>query len=556
MLAIATPGVLGAQGGAPGGASARGATIRGAVLQADSATPAPGVVVALVDSAGAEIARTLTDGGGAFSMRTAAGRFGLRALKVGYRPTSVPPFDVAAGDVREVRIVLGAQTVRLDAVRVEGESTCRIRDDSARLVATLWEQARGVLAASTLVSGADYRSVLVRYRNLVPVASRRVIDETVSVVQAAGPNGFISLSADSLATQGFIVTVGKRSEFRAPDANVLLSASFAAGHCFRIVPAPRGHADWLGVAFRPVADRRGFADIRGTFWLDRATSQLRKLEYTYMNVPATMRQDDAEGWVTFAQLSTGDWIVSQWEIHTPVTDPGSRRMPGMPDTLIGMAASGGITRSVMHDSTVLYANYRGAVTFHLVEADSLNRTALSRGAVAATDRAGYADAAGALTFTNLPPGRYTFRFRTPLMEWIGAPPSEVRYDVTDTTDAHETVKMPSRSDLLYPTCGLSQVAYGYVVGDSGQGVPFAQVDIEETRMEEVQVGISRIRRPEPARRIVHADQHGRWHTCVEPGYVTLAARVGGAVGFKHERLVPAGGGFIRVDLVAPDDRQP
>jgi hypothetical protein len=210
----------------------------------------------------------------------------------------------------------------------------------------------------------------------------------------------------------------------------------------------------------------------------------------------------------------------------------------------------------MHDSTVLYENYRGAVTFQLVEGDTLNRTAFSHGTVTATDRTGYADSAGSFTFTNLPPGLYTFQFRTPLMEWIGAPPSEVRFNVTDTTDAHETVKMPSRSDLLYPTCGLAQVAYGYVVGDSGQGVPFAQVDIEETRMEAVQVGTSRIWRPEPARRIVHADQHGRWHTCVDQGYVTLAARVGGAVGFRHERLVQAGNGFVRVDLVAPDDRRP
>lgn len=530
------------------------ATVRGVVVQADGVTPAAGVVVSLLDAEGAEVVRALSGPAGTFSIRTSAGRFGLRALRVGYRPVTLPSFDVASDEVRDVRLVLGGAAIRLDAVRVEGESSCRIRDDSALIVATLWEQARGVLAASTLTVGAEaYRSVLVRYRNLIPVGSRNVVDEYVTVVQVAGPNGFVALSADSLATQGFVVTAGRRSEFRAPDANVLLSPGFAATHCFRVTPPPREHPGWIGVAFRPAASRRGVGDILGTFWLDRESSELRKLEFSYTNVPSTMRSGDADGWVTFDRLPTGDWFVSAWTIRTPVTDPGSRRMPGMPDTLVGVANAGGITRSVMRDSVVLYENYRGAVTFALVAGDSLNPTAFSRGAVNATQRAGYADAAGSLAFTNLPSGRYEFRFSTPFMEWIGAPPTIVQLDVADTTDASQTVRMPSHTELLYPTCGLSWVVYGYVVGEGGEGVGFAQVEIGDTRMEEMQVGSARIMRLEPVRRIAHADDRGRWRACLAPGEVTLAAHVGEATGLRLTRVIPQGSGFLRVDLIAPDE---
>jgi hypothetical protein len=439
---------------------------------------------------------------------------------------------------------------------VEGESTCRISQDSARTVATLWDQARGVLAASTMNTGGDYLSTLVRYRNVVPIATHRVADEAVQVVQTLGANGFVSLSADSLATQGFIVTAGNRAEFRAPDANVLLSPAFAASHCFRVVPPPRGHPGWVGIAFEPAQRRRDYGDIRGNFWLDRLSSELQRLDFTYLNVPSNMRRDDAEGSVEFAKLGTGDWIVSRWAIHTPVTDPGSRRMPGMPDTLIGIATAGGITRSVVRDSVVLHEDYRGAVTFRLSAADSLNPTYDAVASIASSDRSGTVDSTGQVVFTNVPAGKYTFKFRTPLMEWIGAKALEVELDITDSTDAVHEVTMPGAGQVMIDACEGFPIVFGFVVGDSGQGVPFAQVEIESRRTERLDIGRSAIERLVPVTRTVRADGNGRWRTCQPPGHATFVAREGRTTGIRQERFVPPTLGLVRVDLVAPEPRRP
>src|SRR5262249_18863572 len=145
LLALALPGILAAQ--------AR-PTIRGEVVLSDSTTHARGVVIVATDSAGEESVRALTGLHGEVLLELpAAGRRGLNALRVGYKPTLVPPVAVADGESRTVRIVLGNEAVALAAVRVRGATSCRIRADSGELVARLWEQARAALAASQLDAG-------------------------------------------------------------------------------------------------------------------------------------------------------------------------------------------------------------------------------------------------------------------------------------------------------------------------------------------------------------------------------------------------------------------
>ena len=71
-----------------------------------------------------------------------------------------------------------------------------------------------------------------------------------------------------------------------PDAEVLLSPSFAAAHCFRLQAPPRGRGGPdRRHRFSPARDRRDVRDIEGTAWVDRQSAELRTLEIRYTNLP-------------------------------------------------------------------------------------------------------------------------------------------------------------------------------------------------------------------------------------------------------------------------------
>jgi len=537
---MAVPSVSRAQGSA---------TIRGRVVYADSATPAAGVVVAAADSSGREIARALTGPDGRFAVNVAApARYVLRALKIGLRPTSLPPIDIADSDTRELLVVLGTESVRLDAVRVEGETSCRISQDSAQTVARLWEQAKGALAASTMAAGGMlYESTLLRYRNYAPFDRRRVVEEFASVVETAGANGFVSLHEDSLAAEGYIVTHGPRREFRAPDAAVLLSPAFAGTHCFRVVPPPRNRPDLVGIAFRPANTRRGISDIDGTFWLGRESAELRRLEFKYVNLPPRMRRDDAEGWVEFARLPTGDWIVSRWAIRTPVNDAEAQVMRNMPARVIGMNTAGGITHSVAKDDSVIYSSAAARVTVRLIETDSLNGTFGSAVSIHGTQRTGYTDTTRAVTFANLPAGRYRLQAWTPLMLWIKADPVEHDVDVSDDDDGVVEISMPTAASTNTCAKGATFV-YGAITNSNGAPASFAGVRIDHVSSRAPVTGAADMDKRFPATQLVWADAHGRWKTCQMPGPVSFALAMRNLVGPRHSMSLMSSGGFIRLDL--------
>ena len=76
--------------------------------------------------------------------------------------------------------------------------------------------------------------------------------------------------------------------FYAPDAAALLADGFLDAHCLRTrLPAGSTSPALVGVAFEPHGTSH-HSDIRGTLWLDRATHELRTLEFTYTALPATL----------------------------------------------------------------------------------------------------------------------------------------------------------------------------------------------------------------------------------------------------------------------------
>ncbi len=329
-------------------------SVQGTLLRADS-MPAAGVIV--VASRGARdsvLARTMTNGNGRYVLTLTPGPVVLRALRIGHRPHVIAEFTLAAGARREARSVLPDDPIVLAAMTTEASSTCRQTGTAGTNVALVFEEARKALLATTLKSGdGDPLARLSIYEQARSVGSRAGSPPKLEFQEGVTIKPFQSLKPDSLAKVGYMQQDLSANVYWAPDADVLLSEPFAASHCLGLAEGTGTHAGWIGLTFRPQEFRRGFVDVKGTLWLDRATNELRRMEYTYDGLSITMQRADPGGEVEFTRLPDGIWFVSKWEIRMPrMTLP-----PGVPK-LVGLWVKGGEVWWIRRGRELLYSNGR------------------------------------------------------------------------------------------------------------------------------------------------------------------------------------------------------
>jgi Carboxypeptidase regulatory-like domain len=265
------------------GVSLAAQQVRGTVVQADGATPVGGVIVVIDGAPGERALRALTDERGVFLVSLSRpGQYSGRALRIGYQPTLIAPFLVAGQGVTPLRVVLNSAPVQLPTVAVRGADVCRGQGGDGQVVAQVWEEARKALLASGLsAETSPLMAEWVEYERTLDVTARFVRAQRARATRSATMHAFRSIAPEELAEHGYVIDAEDGTVFHAPDADVLLSDSFAASHCFRLEPSAVDREHLVGVAFRPVAERRRVSDIEGTFWIDRATSELRTLEYRY-----------------------------------------------------------------------------------------------------------------------------------------------------------------------------------------------------------------------------------------------------------------------------------
>lgn len=539
--------------------------VRGTVTMPDGATRAAGVIVIAVRDS-SQPARTLTNQRGAFTLRLdAAGRYSIRVLRIGFRPTDGPTVTVATSDTISVQVTITDVAVSLQAVSVKGDDVCRTRPDSGALVARAWEEARKAIMSSQLAAAdAPLVADWIEYNRTLDPSGRIVRGLRVKSTTNPTTHAFKSAPAESLAARGYVVAEGGETTYHAPDGDVLLSDSFASTHCFQIVPSARGADTLVGVGFRPAKDQKDIRDIEGTFWLDRRSAELRWMDYTYTNMPAIAEKASPGGRVEFLRAGTSGWLIGRWSIRMPEigrapigNDPGVRRVvrPTAVGSLRAIQVTGGQVTKVSRGDTVVYQAAGARLDVQVVARDQSVNPARAIVELVGTDYVATADASGRARITPVLEGRYEARVRTPLMDTLHVTPVMREVDVTVRSHT-DSVRLPSADEILTAVCRDSihagESLVRGLVRDS-LGNPLAGVAVTFTWLGRVKVGVEN-----NADRVSFTEQSvgsmtddaGRYKVCGVPRDVLLIARVRmDKVSDARRLTLDADQAFGAVDLV-------
>ena len=159
------------------------------------------------------------------------------------------------------------------------QSLCRFRHHDFQC---LDGSAKGITLVYSCGGWNSATVVRVNYARTVELKGELVREQRLTTEARRTFRAYTSWSPESLAVNGYTaegMVGGRRAVvYRAPDATTLMAESFAATHCFSLVKGTGRHTGSIGLAFEPF-DRKSFrVDIRGTFWIEQATSRLQLID--------------------------------------------------------------------------------------------------------------------------------------------------------------------------------------------------------------------------------------------------------------------------------------
>jgi hypothetical protein len=448
--------------------AARAQRVHGVVVDAGS-HPVPGVVVLLLDSASRVTARALSNERGEFRVAAAKpGSYRIRTLRIGFRPVMSDPIALPLGGDIAKQLVLSGLPIALDTMRVVDRSVCRSFTDSGAATYAVWEQIRTALTAAELTAASrNIAATTVAYERALSPGSGRdshVLRQDATVTTAYVTQAWRTLSPDSLHRFGYVVTDRENSIlYYAPGLATLLSTQFVDDHCFRLV-SDRKQKTLLGVAFEPTSERkRGVPEIRGTLWVDRASSELRRLEVRYVNL-SREQEDQAAANVDFVRMRDGTWAISRWNIRMPLVVQEVRPGQAAELKVAELRDAGGELVLARRINDTLWSSPPRELTGTVI--DSLTGAPISRArvAVSGTGLEVRSDDRGRFTISGMLPGQYTFTVHTASLDSMNTA-HEVPLSLADVTAPIE-IRVPSAQQLAAAVCGGAAArGAGIVVGN-------------------------------------------------------------------------------------------
>jgi hypothetical protein len=291
-------------------------SVRGSLKDSVTREFVPGAVVTVTDSAGAFLARAVSDSVGRFNVIRLPKSRRLHIIRIGYHP-----YDAAlpAGD-DSLQITINPIPSLLATVSSSAKRVCPGDRENADAI-DLWEQARAGLLAG--VVDREMRAPRVRlrsfWRTFDPVRHRK-LDDSIAIKDITADRSYVAARpAWAFAEEGYMrESLGGDREYFAPDDEVLLDPTFAATHCLRTVVGDAQHPGQVGIGFEPVEAGRPdtLVDVSGVLWIDQAKPALRSLEFHYTNLEYYARNSGGE--IHFGATPTGAPIIDRWIIHSVI----------------------------------------------------------------------------------------------------------------------------------------------------------------------------------------------------------------------------------------------
>jgi hypothetical protein len=466
-----------------------------------SRTPIVGAIVRLLgEFDNGVVAQGLSNEGGRIALRApAAGRYRLKVDRIGWVGLVTPSFALGAGQTFPTEVLLADVRMDLPTIEVQGENLCGRRFDGDTEAANLWEEIDRALTATMISQREAAIPLHLRefYRELRLNGHVERQWSTGSTIMRG--RVYQTLAPELLAAEGFVLmdTESDSTIYAVPDAALLVSPEFTETHCFRTVRPRNG---LIGLYFEPVP-RSQVTDITGTIWLDRGSHELRYLEYSYTGLDLP-RRVELGGRVEFERLPSGQWIVSDWHVRTPLLDQvvvraatmrGIRAPAIRMDRMTGFIELGGQVRIATDPSAIVNHSVLTGRVIDPATGDGLQGARVSVDGVpvpASTDET------GRFVLTTPLYGERIATVSHPRFRLSRTPPERpVILSVGDTTTVDFSA--PTMAEVVRAVCGNPRNRAGIVgvlLDDSGQPVPHGEVRASwrlptgETRQERIRSG--------------------------------------------------------------------
>lgn len=455
--------------------SAGGQVVTGQVIALGGAGPIRDGVAMLVDSANLTVGRSFTDDSGGFRLPAPrAGRYRVRVLRIGFRPTESPLMTLGVGETRRLAMTAEVIPLRLARIDVTARRTqCRAAADTALAEFTIWEAARSALNAAAATTDIGVEARIAVFDRVVDDAGR-VTRRQVRLERGRARRPFGALSARDLDATGYVVPDSAGTlRYYAPDAEVLLSPEFADNHCFRAVaPTASDSATLVGVAFEPAQTRPAHVDIAGVLWVDRESAALRAVDVRYAGLDSRLSDAGAGARLEFARVPESPyWLVSSWVIRMPLlrlerndysVTLGRVRMTPRGESArqpISIRENGGEILELAAGDRTVWKSRLPALSGEVVGRDGAPLAGVEVSLRDADYRA-RTDSAGAFRIAGVLPGEYELALGSPLLDSLGL--GSVPAGRVSVPQAGPTLRvgMPSRETVVTGLCGRRALEKG------------------------------------------------------------------------------------------------
>ena len=460
--------------------------VRGIVIDSVSRMPVGSGFVVLLDSSGFEVARSLSDRDGRFSLRAPSpGLYRLRSERIGFRAFLSEPLDLSDGQILDFTLSVAALAVRLATLVVRGRDRCSANPEQGANTLLIWEEIRKALAATAWGDAQElFHYKQYSYRRNLNERRNRKFEETGIRRSGFTDPPFRSVPAEQLAKDGYVVERSDGIWYYLPDAHTMLDDGFLNTHCFHVVRDSDDRAGQVGLAFEPMSERE-LPDVEGTLWLDEASSELRELEVRHTGVKYGVRDRRVGGTVRFLRLPSGAWIVRDWQVRTPrlsVTE-NPRGNRGYDARVAGFTDTGGEIYEVStRDGTKVYEAPVARVTGTVFDSTAATRLQHAFVTVVGTDFRTHTDSAGRFAFSLPLEGHYLFVLSHPRLDSVAAASLAAPVELMRDSTIDVAIGVPHVRTASRRLCGRGaehpefRTIFG-VVREAGSGTPVADASV-------------------------------------------------------------------------------